>query len=348
MVSVNEAAGVADVDVPGCDRGAAPEELRSIGALASRLVDVGSADTTAVGSVAEQAANCAATATDTSTRPDIDMHGSSERRIVVGAALSGRAWSVRRNRGRVRSMSGTDHILTDLACEYQRLDAILGGLTGPQWLAPSGAPGWTVRDVVVHLAVSEEGVGRTLQAPSNEWRVRDRPLDESMDEEVQADGADPPVVLARWRAATSASLSALASADPDVSVRWAAAPLRPLTLATTRLAEHWAHALDICDPLGIELPDTNRLRHIAWLGHATLPYAFRLSGIDPFPVRCQLEAPDGETWTFGPERAEARVSGSVGMFCRVGARRVSGSDSGLVVSNVDAATALGVLRNYAV
>jgi uncharacterized protein (TIGR03084 family) len=245
-------------------------------------------------------------------------------------------------------MSGTDHILTDLALEYQRLDAIFGGLTGAQWSAPSGAPGWTVRDVVVHLAVSEEGVSRTLQEPSNEWHVRDRPLDESMDEEVRSNAAEPAAVLARWRAATSASLSALASADPDVPVRWAAAPLRPLTLATTRLAEHWAHALDICDPLGIALPDTGRLRHIAWLGHATLPYALRLSGIDPFPVRCHLEAPDGEKWAFGPDGAEARISGPAGMFGRVGARRVPGADSGLVVSNADAVTALEVLRNYAV
>jgi hypothetical protein len=40
-------------------------------------------------------------------------------------------------------------------------------------------------------------------------------------------------------------------------------PLKPATLATTRLTEHWAHALDITGPLGIELPDTGRLRHVA-------------------------------------------------------------------------------------
>ena len=50
------------------------------------------------------------------------------------------------------------------------------------------------------------------------------------------------------------------------------------TLATTRLAEHWAHGLDIAGPLGADFPDTGRLRHIAWLAHRTLPYALSLAG----------------------------------------------------------------------
>ena len=47
-------------------------------------------------------------------------------------------------------------------------------------------------------------------------------------------------------------------------------PIRPATLATTRLAEHWAHGLDITVPLGISFPDTGRLRHVAWLAHRSL------------------------------------------------------------------------------
>jgi uncharacterized protein (TIGR03084 family) len=142
-------------------------------------------------------------------------------------------------------------------------------------------------------------------------------------------------------------VAALELADPTVMVRWAAAPLKPRTLATTRLAEHWAHALDICDPLGLPLEDTDRLRHVAWLGHATLPYAMRLAGLDPVAVRCTLDAPSGAVWTFGPATATAWIRGSAGAFCRVGARRLAAADSGLEVSGPDAARALQVLRNYA-
>ena len=59
--------------------------------------------------------------------------------------------------------------------------------------------------------------------------------------------------------------------------------VKPATLATTRLAEHWAHGLDIAGPAGAEWPDTDRLRHIAWLAHRTLPYAFGLAGQPPVP-----------------------------------------------------------------
>jgi uncharacterized protein (TIGR03083 family) len=118
-------------------------------------------------------------------------------------------------------------------------------------------------------------------------------------------------------------------------------------LATTRLAEHWAHALDVVEPLGIALPDTDRLRHIAWLGHATLPYALRLEGIDPFPVRATLAAPTGATFVLGPPDAPATVDGDLGAFCRVGARRLTAEASGLTTNGPDAVAALRVLRNYA-
>src|SRR5262249_62389306 len=49
-------------------------------------------------------------------------------------------------------------IFDDLEAEQDRLEKILGGLDGAQWAAPSAAPGWTVADVVLHLAQSEEAV----------------------------------------------------------------------------------------------------------------------------------------------------------------------------------------------
>ena len=239
-------------------------------------------------------------------------------------------------------------VLNDLVAEYDRLEAILSSLSSAQWSAPSGAPGWTVRDVVVHLAQTEEGVAVSLMAPVTAWTTRERPLDDAIDAQVHADAAAASDVLDRWRSARRSSVAALASADPDVAVRWAAAPLKPKTLATTRLAEHWAHGLDICDALGLELEDTDRLRHIAWLGHATLPYALGLAGLDAIEMRCTLDAPSGAVWTYGPSTASHWVTGSAGAFCRVGARRLPAENSGLDVSGPAAAEALGVLRNYAV
>src|SRR4030095_1405182 len=122
---------------------------------------------------------------------------------------------------------------------------------------------------------------------------------------------------------------ALRRPDPNTKLQWAAAPLKPATLATTRLAEHWAHALDIVVPLAIDFPDTDRLRHIAWLAHSTLPYAFALAGREPSPVYCELIGPNGDTWSFGPSGAASRIVGMAGEFCRVGAQRLAPADSRL-------------------
>jgi len=127
-----------------------------------------------------------------------------------------------------------------------------------------------------------------------------------------------------------------------------AAPIKPATLATTRLAEHWAHGLDITEPLGIALPDTDRLSHVAWLAHRTLPYAFTVAGQEPHRVRCELTAPDGvTTWAYGPADADSVISGQAGAFCRVAARRLAPQDSGLTATGPHGLAALKVVRTYA-
>ena len=73
-----------------------------------------------------------------------------------------------------------EDVLNDLVAEYDRLERILSSLDDEQWLAPSGAPGWTVRDVVVHLAQTEEAVAVSLAEPVAEWTSRDRSLDDAV------------------------------------------------------------------------------------------------------------------------------------------------------------------------
>jgi uncharacterized protein (TIGR03084 family) len=243
------------------------------------------------------------------------------------------------------------NVIDDLVAEQDRIEAMLADLDEAAWLSPSAAPGWSVADVVLHLAQTEEAVAATVAAAGataedSMWRTGES-VDELAGNLVAAERTSPAEIFARWRAARRAAVDALTAADPDRRLAWAAAPLKPATLATTRLAEHWAHALDISDPLGIDYPDTDRLRHIAWLGHATLPYAFTIAGEQPHEVYCELTSPGGATWRFGPSDADSTITGAGGAFCRVGARRLAPDESGLVTSGPHAAAALRVLRNYA-
>jgi uncharacterized protein (TIGR03084 family) len=242
-------------------------------------------------------------------------------------------------------------VFDDLAAEQERLEGILGGLDEARWLSPSGAAGWTIADVVLHLAQSEEAVVITVSGGdlgNGVGRAAGGTVDERVDALVRAERAAPDVVFGRWQRARRAALDALRAADPDQPVQWVAAPVKPATLATTRLAEHWAHGLDITGPLGIEFPDTERLRHVAWLAHRTLPYAMMRAGEQPARVWCELTAPDGTSvWQFGPPDAESAIAGPAGDFCRVAAQRLAPADSGLTASGPHGATALRVIRTYA-
>jgi uncharacterized protein (TIGR03084 family) len=240
-------------------------------------------------------------------------------------------------------------IFDDLAAEQDRLEDILGGLDETRWTSPSGAAGWTVADVVLHLAQSEEGVLASVTGAGRELRpAGDLSVDEAMDQRVRQERTSPAEVFRRWRQARVAAVAALRSADPGRALAWVEAPMKPATLATTRLAEHWAHGLDVTGPLGIDLPDTERLRHVAWLAHRTLPYALAVTGEPAHPVSCELTAPDGTSvWRYGPADAESTIAGPAGAFCRVAARRLAPAESGLRTTGPYGAAALGVLRTYA-
>lgn len=251
-----------------------------------------------------------------------------------------------------RSGHGARHdatvdIFSDLEAEHDRLESILAALDDEAWSSASGAAGWTIADVVLHLAQTDEAVVASAAAADSPWRPGSAAVDDLAEQMVRTQRAAPAEVFARWRAARRASVAAMRAADPEQRLPWAAAPLKPATLATTRLAEHWAHGLDVTGPLRVDFPDTDRLRHVAWLGHSTLPYAFSLAGSEPRPIYCELTGPHGDVWRYGPPDAASSIVGSAGAFCRVGAQRLSADRSGLVTSGPDGPTALRLLRNYA-
>ncbi|NVI88033.1 maleylpyruvate isomerase family mycothiol-dependent enzyme [Actinomadura sp. BRA 177] len=240
-------------------------------------------------------------------------------------------------------------VFDDLNAEYHQLDAMLASLTPEQWAHPSGAEGWTVSDVVLHLAqtnevISDPAIGDGTPFLSSTGRT----VDDVVADMVAAERGMPPSdLLARWRKTAFATTELLRTQPPGIRMSWVRTSLSPRTLATTRIAEHWAHAQDIAVPLGIDYPDTARLRHIAWLAHRTLPYAFSVEGLPDAPVHCDLTAPDGTHWTFGDPSAPSRITGPAADFCRVGARRLTPAQTTLTAEGPHATDALRLLRNYA-
>ena len=240
-------------------------------------------------------------------------------------------------------------VMDDFVAEALRLQGILGLLTQAQWQADSLADGWSVADVVLHLAQSDEAVAASGDGADHRSDVAAAgTVDDWAARMVEAERTGADLVFARWREAHDTAVEALQAADPERPLPWVAGSMKPATLATTRLAEYWAHGLDITEPLGIDFPDTDRLRHIAWLAHRTLPYALARAGEAPAAVRCSLTAPDElTTWTFGPDEADSEITGPAGAFCRVAAQRLDPADSGLRAAGPHGAAALRVVRTYA-
>ena len=66
-----------------------------------------------------------------------------------------------------------------------------------------------------------------------------------------------------------------------------------------------------------------RLRHVAHIGVRTRDFAFSINGLTPpaDPFRVELRAPDGSTWSWGPDDAAQRVTGSAEDFCMLVTQR---------------------------
>src|SRR5690349_23271280 len=142
-------------------------------------------------------------------------------------------------------------IFDDLEAEQERLEKILSGLDEAQWRSASAAEGWTIADVVLHLAQSEEAAAATVThgtLRAGLGVVAGDTVDARADAAVRMERTVPAEVFARWQRARQAALAAMRAADPDQPVPWMVGSLKPATLATTRLAEHWAHGIDIAGP----------------------------------------------------------------------------------------------------
>lgn len=243
-------------------------------------------------------------------------------------------------------------ILADLVAEQQGLDQFLQTIDYRRWSTPSLAPGWDLRDQVSHLASTEGLAFRAIdegQVALDEMAAKFKTIDE-FNEEGIAEGRAmrPQQVIEWWRHARASVVDELSRMTGRERIPWVAGDMSAKTFATSRLMETWAHGLDIHGAVGAEPEDTTRLRHVAFLGWKTLPWAFQVAGRDyPSPIRVELRAPEYQKWVYGPDDAENVVRGEAGEWCRVVVRRTKAADTSLEAEGELAEQALELARAYA-
>lgn len=248
-----------------------------------------------------------------------------------------------------------DAILSAMRAQLDELASLLAPLSEAGWASPSTCAGWTVRHVVLHLAQTNElaaaSASGDLERVTAGWgRAEGTTVDDLAAAAVtRDDDLGTAEVYQRWRQSADAMVDALAGGDPRRRVTWVAGDMAARTLATTRLAETWIHTGDVAWGLGVDLPGTDRIWHIARLAHRTLPYAFARAGEEPpGPVRFELTAPDGdELWTFGVEDAPTVVTGPALDLCRVAGQRASATETALLGTGPDADGVLTLARTFA-
>jgi uncharacterized protein (TIGR03084 family) len=256
-----------------------------------------------------------------------------------------------------------DAIVDALEDQNAELEALVVGRSEGDAHRPSACAGWTVADVVLHLAQTNElaiasladrlpaAAGGAGWITTREDSAGERdPVDAAADSSVAAQRDQPWLrIRDRWLESAVMMQDAFRAADPHARVTWVAGQLAARTLATTRLAEAWIHTGDVAVGLGMAVPPSDRLWHVARLAWRTLPYAFERAGRPPpGPVAFDLVGPSGARWGFGTAEGAATTIRGTGLdLCLVASRRVTPAETGLTGEGPDAAAVLEVVRTWA-
>jgi uncharacterized protein (TIGR03084 family) len=250
-------------------------------------------------------------------------------------------------------MADAGPVVADLRAESDDLDALVAELPAERWADPTPSPGWTVAHQIGHLlwtdqvsllSITDEAQFGEALAAAN---VNPGGFVDAAAEELAA--VPPAELLADWRVTRGRLHDALLTVSEGRKLPWFGPPMSATSMATARLMETWAHALDVADALGVKRAATDRLRSIAHLGVRTRDYAYFVNGRTPptEPFRIELRAPGGDTWSWGPLDAAQRVTGSAEDFCYLVTQRRALGALDLAAEGVDAQRWLEIAQAFA-
>lgn len=241
-------------------------------------------------------------------------------------------------------------ILSDLVAEQQFLDQFLQRELRviKDWDRATPAKGWTIRDTISHLADYEELAAGVIAGSANLERYRAAPDLDKVRQEAVAKGRKmrPQDVIEWWRGGRAKVVEPLSHMDARHRLEWITGSMSAKTLATIRLMETWAHGLDIYAAMKADVEDTARIRHVCWLGWASLPYSFKLANHDYVPVRVEVIGPGYAKWVYGPADAENVIKGSASDWARLSVHRIKPEKTRLKVTGEAAEIAVQVVQAY--
>lgn len=250
-------------------------------------------------------------------------------------------------------MTVLDDVLTDLAAESEQLDGWVAHLDDAGWGTVTTTEGWTVAHQLAHLRWTDNAsIVAIAGGEAFDELMSTASADPTgfVDTEAERLAQIPPAqLLADWRAGRPALAEGLRGVPDGEKIAWFGPPMSPASMATARFMETWAHSQDVADALGIDVPRTDRVRHVCHLGVRTRGYAYLMRGLEApaVDVRVELTAPSGELWTWGDESAADRVTGDAWDFALLASRRRHRDDVAVVADGEYADAWLDVAQTFA-
>ena len=172
-------------------------------------------------------------------------------------------------------------ILSNLVAEQQLLDQYLQSIPVRNWNTKTTYKNWDITAHVSYLAALEDLANNALKKKGTEFNKYRGPKGlEKFEKEAIKKGSDmrPQDVIEWWRMSRASVIEILAKSSPGKKLTWWKNEIDCRTFAVTKLAETWAHSLD---------------------------------------VYIELIGPEYKAWQFGDENAENSIKGSASDWCRV-------------------------------
>ena len=250
-----------------------------------------------------------------------------------------------------------DRVLNDLAEQHAELDRLTAGLDEQQWRLASRCAGWTIADVVLHLAQTDR-----LALASVQDRFVDvvteltagleaaTSVDDGADRMVARERGDPGAVVAgKWRTGASELRAALANDDPHRRVQWVAGQLRCEPSCRRGWPRHGSTPVTSPPPSASScLRPTGSSTSLGWRGGPCRTRSRAPAGRSAGPVAFDLRAPSGEAWSFVPDdEPVTTIRGGALDLCLLAGRRVRPTDTALTGDGPDAIAVLDLVRTYA-
>jgi len=219
-------------------------------------------------------------------------------------------------------------ILSSLVAEQQLLDQYLQSIPVRNWSTKTTFKNWSITNHVSYLAGLEDLAFNALKKKGTDFSHYKGPKGlEKFEKDCIDKGKDmrPQDVIEWWRLSRAKVVETLADATPGRKINWWHKKIDYLTFGSSKLAETWAHGLDIYSGMKKDYEDTVRIEHVALFGWLNSESTSKVNKLKHQDLRIELIGPEYKAWQFGNEKSENSIKGNAGDWCRVVTGRVDKS-----------------------